>query len=117
LREIEADPETGYRIVVRKRAVAELRSPAVARRKNASAAMLKLAREMERLAPRAEGEAGRATGPGTKSISMETSRSPVLEGAGKAFADTSYFYALLNTQDPDHPKALRDVLDIAPVLL
>jgi len=38
---------------------------------------------------------------------METSPSPVLEGAGKAFADTSYFYALLNAQDPDHPKALR----------
>jgi antitoxin (DNA-binding transcriptional repressor) of toxin-antitoxin stability system len=61
LREIEADPEAGYRILVRKRAVAELRSPAPARRKNAGAAMLKLAREMERLAPRAEGEAGRAT--------------------------------------------------------
>lgn len=49
LREIEADPGAGYRILVRKRVVAELRSPAPARRKNPGAAMLKLALEMEKL--------------------------------------------------------------------
>lgn len=49
LREIEADPGAGYRILVRKRVVAELRSPAPARRKNPGATMLKLALEMEKL--------------------------------------------------------------------
>jgi antitoxin (DNA-binding transcriptional repressor) of toxin-antitoxin stability system len=49
LREIEADPGAGYRILVRKRVVAELRSPAPARRKNPGASMLKLALEMEKL--------------------------------------------------------------------
>lgn len=49
LREIEADPAAGYRILVRKRVVAELRSPAPAHRKNPGAAMLKLASEMETL--------------------------------------------------------------------
>ncbi|MGA2740437.1 MAG: hypothetical protein ABSG65_23745 [Bryobacteraceae bacterium] len=49
LREIEADPGAGYRILVRKRVVAELRSPAPARRGNPGAAMLKLALEMEKL--------------------------------------------------------------------
>ncbi|MGA3039806.1 MAG: hypothetical protein ABSF54_03330 [Bryobacteraceae bacterium] len=49
LREIEADPGAGYRILVRKRVVAELRSPAPVRRNNPGAAMLKLALEMEKL--------------------------------------------------------------------
>lgn len=49
LREIEADPGARYRILVRKRVIAELRSPAPARRKNPGAAMLKLALEMEKL--------------------------------------------------------------------
>lgn len=56
LHEIEADPSTGYRILVRRRVVAELRSPALARRRNAGAVLLKLAREMERLCAPAEGE-------------------------------------------------------------
>ena len=38
---------------------------------------------------------------------MEISPSPVLEGAGRAFADTSYFFALLNASDPDHGAAMR----------
>lgn len=38
---------------------------------------------------------------------MEVSRSPVLEGAGRAFGDTSYFVALLNARDPDHAAAIR----------
>src|ERR1017187_8156664 len=49
LREIEADPGAGYRILVRKRVIAELRSPAPARRKNPGATMLKLAMELEKL--------------------------------------------------------------------
>ena len=60
LRAIEADPGTGYRILIGKRVVAELRSPAPTRRKNAGAAMLKLAREIERLAPQGQAETGRA---------------------------------------------------------
>jgi antitoxin (DNA-binding transcriptional repressor) of toxin-antitoxin stability system len=61
LREIEADPDAGYRILVRRRVVAELRSPAPARRKNAGAAMLKLASEMEKLSSQAGGETERVT--------------------------------------------------------
>jgi hypothetical protein len=61
LREIEADPETGYRILVRKRAIAELRSPVPSRRKNSGIALLKLAREMEELFPMLEGKADRVT--------------------------------------------------------
>ena len=57
LREIESDPGTGYRILVRKRVVAELRSPAPVRRKNPGAAMLKLALELEKLSPPARGAA------------------------------------------------------------
>jgi predicted nucleic acid-binding protein len=44
---------------------------------------------------------------------METSPSPVLEGAGRAFADTSYFFALLNARDPDHAGAMRIAQQIA----
>jgi len=44
---------------------------------------------------------------------METSPSPVLEGAGRAFADTSYFFALLNGRDPDHSAAMRIAQQIA----
>ena len=44
---------------------------------------------------------------------METSPSPVLEGAGRAFADTSYFFALLNARDPDHAAAMRIAQQIA----
>jgi predicted nucleic acid-binding protein len=44
---------------------------------------------------------------------METSPSPVLEGAGRAFADTSYFFALLNVRDPDHAAAIRIAQQIA----
>lgn len=61
LREIEADPGAGYRILVRKRVVAELRSPAPARRKNPGAAMLKVALVMERLSLRARREGGDIT--------------------------------------------------------
>ena len=49
LREIEANPDVGYRILVRKRVVAELRSPQPAKgRMNAGAALLKLADEIAR---------------------------------------------------------------------
>jgi len=61
LREIEADPGAGYRILVRKRVVAELRSPAPVRRKNPGAPMLKLALEMEKLSSPARGEADDVT--------------------------------------------------------
>jgi antitoxin (DNA-binding transcriptional repressor) of toxin-antitoxin stability system len=61
LREIEADPGAGYRILVRKRVVAELRSPAPVRRKNPGATMLKLALEMEKLSSPARGEADDVT--------------------------------------------------------
>ena len=61
LREIEADPDVGYRILVRKRVVAELRSPAPARRKNPGASMLKLALEREKLYSPA-GRRGRCDG-------------------------------------------------------
>lgn len=44
---------------------------------------------------------------------METGPSPVLEGAGRAFADTSYFFALLNVRDPDHAAAIRIAQQIA----
>ena len=44
---------------------------------------------------------------------MGTSPSPLLEGAGKAFEDTSYFFALLNAQDPDHTAATRIAEQIA----
>ena len=44
---------------------------------------------------------------------METSPSPVLEGAGRAFGDTSYFFALLSATDPDHPAAMRIAQQIA----
>jgi predicted nucleic acid-binding protein len=44
---------------------------------------------------------------------METSPSRLLEGAGKAFGDTSYFFALLNAQDPDHAAAARIAEQIA----
>jgi antitoxin (DNA-binding transcriptional repressor) of toxin-antitoxin stability system len=56
LREIEADPGACYCILFRKRVVAELRSRVPARRKNAGAAMLKLALEMEKLSSPAGGE-------------------------------------------------------------
>src|SRR5580658_261599 len=61
LREIEADPGAGYRILVRKRAVAELRSPAPARRRNPGATMLKLALEMEKLSPPDGSDTGEVT--------------------------------------------------------
>jgi len=61
LREIEADPGAGYRILVRKRVVAELRSPAPVRRKNPGATMLKLALEMEKLSAPERGAAGAVT--------------------------------------------------------
>jgi antitoxin (DNA-binding transcriptional repressor) of toxin-antitoxin stability system len=61
LREIEADPGAGYRILVRNRVVAELRSPAPVRRKNPGATMLKLALEMEKLSLPARGTADEAT--------------------------------------------------------
>ncbi len=44
---------------------------------------------------------------------METSPSPVLEGAGRAFGDTSYFFALLNAKDPDHVAAIRIAQQVA----
>jgi predicted nucleic acid-binding protein len=44
---------------------------------------------------------------------MEKSPSPVLEGAGRAFADTSYFFALLNAKDPNHAAAMRIAQQIA----
>jgi predicted nucleic acid-binding protein len=44
---------------------------------------------------------------------MEASPSPVLEGAGRAFGDTSYFFALLNPIDPDHAAAVRIAGQIA----
>jgi predicted nucleic acid-binding protein len=44
---------------------------------------------------------------------METSPSPVLEEAGRAFGDTSYFYALLNASDPDHDVAIHLAQQIA----
>jgi predicted nucleic acid-binding protein len=44
---------------------------------------------------------------------MEISPSPVLESAGRAFADTSYFFALLNARDPDHAAAMRIAQQIA----
>ena len=61
LREIEADTSAGYRILVRKRVVAELRSPAPARRKNPGATMLKLAVEMRKLSSSGGGDAGEVT--------------------------------------------------------
>ncbi len=61
LRKIEADPGAGYRILVRKRVVAELRSPAPARPRNPGAAMLKLALEMEKLASHAGAETDEVT--------------------------------------------------------
>ena len=61
LREIEADPGAGYRILVRKRVVAELRRPAPARPKNPGAAMLKLALEMEKLSSPERSGPGRVT--------------------------------------------------------
>ncbi len=61
LREIESDPNTGYRILVRKRVVAELRSPAPARHKNPGATMLKLALEMEKLSSPTRGKGDQVT--------------------------------------------------------
>lgn len=61
LREIEAEPGAGYRILVRKRVVAELRSPAPARRRNPGATMLKLALEMEKLSSPARSGADEVT--------------------------------------------------------
>jgi len=86
LREIESDPGTGYRIPVRKRVIAELRSPALCNVK----------------AGYGNGEtvfacwtvSGRGDGGQLKSTCMETSPWPVLERAGsRAFADTSYSLA------------------------
>ncbi len=52
LREIEDDPDVGYRIKVRDRVVAELRSPAGRPgRISSGAALLKFAREVEALHP------------------------------------------------------------------
>jgi hypothetical protein len=58
LREIESHPETGYQIRVRKRVVAELRSPTSTGRKNSGAILLKAARGMERQRPESEKLAG-----------------------------------------------------------
>jgi predicted nucleic acid-binding protein len=44
---------------------------------------------------------------------MGTSHSPLLEGAGKAFGDTSCFFALLHAQDPNHAAATRIAEQIA----
>ena len=44
---------------------------------------------------------------------MDASPSPVLESAGRAFGDTSYFFALLNVRDPDHAAAIRIAQQIA----
>ena len=44
---------------------------------------------------------------------MEASPSPLLESAGRAFADTSYFLALLSAKDPAHAAALRIAQQIA----
>ena len=52
LREIETDPSAGYRILVRKRVVAELRSPVAARPKHAGVTLVKLALEVEKQSPR-----------------------------------------------------------------
>ncbi len=61
LREIAADPGIRYRILVRKRVVAELGSPEPVRRKNPGATMLRLAVEMEKLSSPAGGKADEVT--------------------------------------------------------
>ena len=58
LRRIEADPEVGYRILVRDRVLAELRSPEPRLgRMNAGAALLKLTQELPLRSPRRAGRA------------------------------------------------------------
>lgn len=61
LREIEKDPSAGYRILVRKRVVAELPSPVAARPKHAGVTLLKLALEVENQSPREDFGPGEVT--------------------------------------------------------
>lgn len=57
LRKIDCGPGICYRIPVRGRVVAELRSPSPARRKNPGATMLTLALEMKKLSSPTRGKA------------------------------------------------------------
>jgi len=76
LRQIEADPELGYRILVRDRVLAELRSPEPRLgRMNAGAALLKLTQELHLRSPRRVGRRGEVTSENFKDFLYGRSRS------------------------------------------